>query len=315
MFFSDLMEKIEFGVFLVPEGHGFDALKKQALTCDALKYQSLWISDHLLGMYNSPLSPRYECWTLVTALATLTKKIKMGQLTLAVPFRNPALLAKMAATLDVMTGGRMILSIGAGWHKREFESYGYHLGSKQSRIKRLDEAAQIIKLLWNEEAPSFKGRYYEINEAYCNPKPVQKPYLPLMIAGGGEQLTLRTVARYADMSNYATWVGTPSEFRHKTEILNEHCDKVGRNPEEIKKTWASFVIIDENLETVKKNARKFYSSVPWARKGGLIGTPETIIQQIAEYIDEGVSQFILSFLGGDWEKEANLFTDKVMLEF
>jgi alkanesulfonate monooxygenase SsuD/methylene tetrahydromethanopterin reductase-like flavin-dependent oxidoreductase (luciferase family) len=309
------MKKINFGVFLVPEGHGFETLKNQALTCDSLKYQSLWISDHLLGMYNSPLSPRYECWTLVTALAALTNNVKMGQLTLATPFRNPALLAKMAATLDVITDGRMILSIGAGWHKREFQSYGYYLGSKQSRIRRLDEAAQIIKLLWNEESPSFKGKYFEIKEAFCYPKPVQKPYLPLMIAGGGEQLTLRIVARYADMSNYATWVGAPSEFRHKTEVLNEHCDRVGRNPEEIEKTWAAFVIIDENLDIAKKNAQRFYSNVPWAREGGLIGTPEMIRQQIAEYIDEGVSLFILSFLGGDWDKEANLFAEKVMHEF
>ena len=159
------MNGVDFGVFLGPEDNKYETLKTRALIEDELGYHSLWVSDHLLGMYDSPASPRLECWTTVAALGAATSNMMLGQLTMAAPFRNPALLAKMAATLDVVTGGRAILSVGAGWHEGEFNSYGYDYGSKRSRAGRLDEAAEIIKLMWTEETPSFEGRYYRIREA------------------------------------------------------------------------------------------------------------------------------------------------------
>ena len=145
----------------------------------------------------------------------------LGQLTMEAPFRNPTLLAKMAATLDVVTGGRAILSVGAGWHKGEFNSYGYDYGSKRSRAWRLDEAAEIIKLMWMEETPSFEGRYYRIREARCSPKPIQKPHMPLMVAENGERLTLRTVARHGDMSNFAEWVAHPRHSGIRLRCLKD----------------------------------------------------------------------------------------------
>lgn len=307
---------IDLGVFLGPEDASYETLRSRALVCDDLGYHSLWISDHLFGMYESPASPRLECWTTVTALASVTERVKLGQLTLATPFRNPALLAKMAATLDVITGGRAILSIGAGWHRGEFDGYGYRFGSMRSRWERLDEAARIIKLLWSEESPSFEGKHYSIDGAYCSPKPVQQPHLPLMVAAEGERLTLSTVARYADMSNFAQWVGTPEEFRHKAEVLDRHCERVGRDPDEIRKTWAAFVFIDEMEEDAERMARAFFSGRDVEPPSmGLVGTPETITERINEYVEEGASLFILSFLGGDWEKEARLFRDEVAPNF
>ncbi len=307
---------VDLGVFLGPEDTTYETLRSRALICDELGYHSLWVSDHLVGMYESPASPRLECWTTVTALASITEKVKLGQLTLATPFRNPALLAKMAATLDVITGGRAILSIGAGWHRGEFDGYGYRFGTIRSRWERLDEAARIIKLLWAEEAPSYKGKHYSIDGAYCSPKPVQEPRLPLMIAGGGEKLTLRTVAKYADMSNFAQWVGTPEDFGHKVDVLNRHCERVGRDPDEITKTWAAFVFIDEREEEAERMARAFFTNRDVEQPSmGLVGTPEMITDQLNQYVAKGATLFILSFLGGDWEKEASLFRDEVSPHF
>ena len=206
---------------------------------------------------------------------------------MAVPFRNPALLAKMAASLDNITDGRVILSIGAGWHTDEFKGYGYDFGSLGSRSRRLEEAAHIIKILWNKEHTNYLGKYYRIDGSYCNPKPVQKN-LPLMIAVGDEKRTLRTRAR----------TGSPKAFREKTEILYKHCETEDRKPEEITKTWAAFVFIDETMKKAQEKAAKAYPDASWAKEGkGLIGTPESIRHDIYRYKEAGVDMIILSFLG------------------
>ena len=303
---------VDFGVFLSPEVHTYPRLRVMAEKTEELGYHSIWVSDHLHGMYGDQGARRYECWTLGTALAAVTERVRFGQLTLAAPFRNPALIAKMAATLDSITGGRVILSIGAGWHRDEFNGYGYDFGSRASRSTRLEEAAHIIKLMWNKESPSYTGKYYSIDGAYCNPKPVQNP-MPLMIAGGGVKRTLRTAARYADMTNYGEWIGTPEDFRVKTEALIGHCDAFGRDPDAITKTWAAFVFIDETDDGARGKASRAYPDAEFVREGkGLIGSPETIRQKIYEYMDAGVDMFILSFLGGEWKKEITLFKDEVI---
>ncbi len=304
----------DFGVFIPPEGYPYTEIKHMAQRTEELDYHSIWLSDHLHGMYESQAANRYECWTLGTALSAITTRVKFGQLTMAVPFRNPALTAKMAATLDNITDGRVILSIGAGWHSDEFKGYGYKYGSVGSRSTRLDEAARIIKLLWTEEHPSYTGKYYSIDGAYCSPKPAQNP-MPLMIAGGGEKRTLRTAARYGDMTNYAAWTGTPETFKAKTDVLLNHCEKEARSPDEITKTWAAFVFIDESLDAAKAKMEKRFEGITWAKPGrGLLGTPESIRQDIYRYVDAGAEMFILSFLGGEWEKEISLFREKVIPE-
>jgi alkanesulfonate monooxygenase SsuD/methylene tetrahydromethanopterin reductase-like flavin-dependent oxidoreductase (luciferase family) len=293
------MDGIEFGAFLVPEDNEYSTLRGRATLCDELGYDSLWVSDHLVGLYKGSDSPRLECWTTVAVLDAITEKTRLGQLCLAAPFRNPALLAKMAATLDVITDGRAILSIGAGWHGDDFNAYGYRFGNVRDRLERLEEAAQIIKLMWTQDAPSFEGKHYRIHEAYCVPKPIQKPCLPLMVAGGGERHTLKTAAR--------------AEFEHKTRILERYCRNVGRDPDEITKTWGAFVLIDERQEDAERTAKNFYTDQSRTSElRGLIGTPENIAQSLHEYTDRGATHFILSFLGGDFEKEATLFMEEVV---
>jgi alkanesulfonate monooxygenase SsuD/methylene tetrahydromethanopterin reductase-like flavin-dependent oxidoreductase (luciferase family) len=302
----------DFGVFIPPEGKPYSQLRKMAERTEKLGYDSIWISDHVHGMYGSQAGSRMECWTLGTALSAHTSRVRFGQLTMAVPFRNPALTAKMAATLDNITGGRVILSIGAGWHADEFRGYGYDFGSLGSRSRRLEEAARIIKLLWSEEKPSFDGKYYSIDGAFCNPKPIQDP-LPLMIAGGGEKRTLRTAALYGDMTNYSAWIGSPEAFAEKTDVLYKHCDRLGRDPDEITKTWAAFVYINEDDDSAWEVAYKNHPKERWENNGGgLVGSPETIKGRIEEYREVGVDYFILSFLGGEWKKEVNMFKEQVI---
>lgn len=313
---------VEFGVFINPERPRYHDILDDALHCEALGYHSVWISDHLIGMYSDPGDPRFECWTTTAALAAETSTVRLGQLVLCNPFRQPSLLAKMGATLDAISGGRLILGLGAGWHEGEFRAYGYPYEGAAARVGRLDEAAQIIKKMWTEEAPSFEGRYYRLDEAYCSPKPVQRPHPPLMLAGGGEQLTLRTVARHADISNFAAWLGSPGDFMHKSEVLRRHCVDVGRDFDEIRLSWANYTLIsgdrggaEMSLEQYTKNMQARYGGASGDRRPPLCGTPDKVIEQVQTYIDAGVTLFIHRFMGGGFREEARLFAEEVMPSF
>ena len=305
--------QIDFGVFLSPEMLNYSEMEKRAKYVDEQGFHSIWISDHLEGIYSNPSDPRLESWTALTALAARTSRVKLGHLTLVAPFRNPALLAKMATTLDVISEGRAILSIGAGWHEREFRAFGYEFGDLRSRSDRLEEAASIIKKMMTEENPSYSGVHFSIDEAYNNPRPVQKGGVPLMIAGEGEKRTLRTCALYGDMSNYAIWRGSANDFRRKTMVLESHCHEIGRDPEEILKTWPAFTFIGSSNETALHNAKNYFTDR--GKIGGLIGTSETMVQKIYDFIDAGARMFILSFLGPNWKMEVDLFNEEVVPEF
>lgn len=313
---------VEFGVFISPERPSYRDILDDVLYCEGLGYHSAWTSDHVIGMYQNPGDPRFECWTTTTALAADTSIIRLGQLVLCNPFRQPSLLAKMGATLDVISGGRLILGLGAGWHEGEFRAYGYPYEGAAARVGRLDEAAQIIKKMWTEEAASFEGQYYRIEDAYCTPKPVQRPHPPLMLAGSGEQLTLRTVARYADISNFAAWMGSPSDFKHKAEMLNRHCVRSGRDFDEIRLSWANYTLISEDrgsaemsLDQYTRNMQARYGDAAGDRRPPLYGTPDDVIEQIQAYIDVGVTLFIHRFMGEDFREETRLFAGEVIPSF
>ncbi|MBN2335119.1 TIGR03560 family F420-dependent LLM class oxidoreductase [Candidatus Bathyarchaeota archaeon] len=316
------MSDIKFGVFVSSERPSYRDILGDYLHCEELGYHSAWISDHVIGMYSDPGDPRYECWTTTAALAADTSTIRLGQLVLCNPFRHPSLLAKMGATLDSISGGRLILGLGTGWHEGEFRAYGYLYESPATRVRRLDEAAQIIKKMWTEEAPSFEGRHYSIDEAYCSPKPVQRPHPPIMLAGSGEQLTLRTVARHADISNFATWMGSPGDFRHKAGVLRGHCAEVDRDPREITMSWACYTLIsgdsggaEMSLGRYTKNMQTRYGNTAGDRRPPLCGTPDQIIEQVQEYIDAGVRYFICRFMGENFADESRLFAEEVAPSF
>jgi F420-dependent oxidoreductase-like protein len=313
---------IEFGVFIPPERPSFRDILSDVLRCERLGYHSVWTSDHVIGMYANPGDNRFECWTTLSAIAGATSRIGLGQLVLCNPFRHPPLLAKESATLDAISGGRLILGLGTGWHEPEFRAYGYPFESPATRVRRLDEAAQIIKMMWTQERPSFKGKHYQIEEAYCAPKPVSKPHPPLMIGGGGEQLTLRTVARHADISNFAAWRRPPEEYSRKRAILEKHCRRIGRDPDEIRGSWAAYILIKEGREEAEKAIGEYTRRMsatsdrpPESLRPPIAGTPNECIEQIQRYIDVGVSLFILRFMGDDFEADSETFAKEVAPAF
>ena len=187
-----------------------------------------WLFDHFMPLGPDPTGPCLEGWTLLAAFAAQTERIRVGQMVTGNTYRHPAVLANMGATVDIISHGRLDFGIGAGWNELEHSSYGIPLPAPGDRIRMLGEACEIIRRMWTEVTPTFEGRYYQVHEARCEPKPVQKPLPPFVIGGSGEKLTLRVVAQYADIWNFVG--GSVEEFVRKCEILDEHCAAVGRDP-------------------------------------------------------------------------------------
>jgi F420-dependent oxidoreductase-like protein len=195
-------------------------------------FESGWTFDHFYPIYSDSAGPCLEGWVTLTALAQATKRLRLGTLVTGIHYRHPAVLANMAATLDIVSGGRLELGIGAGWNEEESGAYGIPLGTPRERSDRFEEACEvIIGLLSQEETSSFTGSFYELASARCNPKPVQQPHPPICIGGNGERRTLRTAARFAQHWNFVG--GTVEEFAHKRDVLHQHCADLGRDPAEI----------------------------------------------------------------------------------
>lgn len=304
----------------------YSTIEKTVLTAEKLGYHSFWYMDHL--MWKGSRLPwnikgsALECWTVLSALASVTKKIRLGSLVLCNSYRNPALLAKMAATLDVISKGRLEFGIGAGWWEDDYLAYGYLFPTASTRLAQLEEALQIVKKMWTQKKTSFKGEHYTIKDTVCEPKPLQSPHPPIWIGGGGEKLTLKLVAKYADGYN---WRATPNEYMKKIQVLRKHCDKIGRNFNSITKSLWIPIIIDKNEENVEKKIRnylkKFYTATTekstehisqseeeWLNRR-IIGTPDQCRERIQEYMKCGVEFFHLVFEGID---EIKLFKETVI---
>jgi F420-dependent oxidoreductase-like protein len=277
----------------------YDNLKRVWVEADSLGFHSGWLFDHLfeLPLFGPSHEPCLEAWTVLSALSSETRTLRLGVTVICVSYRNPALLAKMASTLDVVSGGRFELGIGAGWAETEHNAYGFRFGKPPERVARLEEAVTIIKKLWTEETSSFQGKYYSINEAVCEPKPVQKPGPPIWIGGSGEKRTLRAVARHADGCNF---IGlSVEEYTHKLDVLATHCDSVGRSIDDVRKSWQGGAIIGKNPAEVKSKlqaaAKRGEVNSAGIENHAIVGTPEQCIQRIGEYVDIGVDRFMLSF--------------------
>jgi alkanesulfonate monooxygenase SsuD/methylene tetrahydromethanopterin reductase-like flavin-dependent oxidoreductase (luciferase family) len=255
-------------------------------------FDSAWLSDHMIPWadWQRPDTDNLEGWTTVNYLMGMFKRLSFGHIVLCNSYRNPALLAKMAATLGVLAPGRFILGIGAGWMKDEYLSYGYDFPEPSARIEALDEGVQIIRKMWTENKVTFHGKHFKINDAYCNPKP--NPIPPIMIGGGGERLMLRVVASQADWWNELVPLG---QYRHKLDVLRDHCKRVGRTYDSIKKTWLGCVAIAETEDKAVQIAKgsPFTAS---SYETTITGTPEQVKQKLKEFADIGVEYFILRFL-------------------
>lgn len=200
---------------------------------DTLGYETAWLFDHFLPIFSDPTGPCLEGWTALSALAQATKRVRLGLMVTGNTYRHPAVLAKMATTVDIVSGGRLIFGVGAGWFELEHREYGIPFHTTGGRLQRLDEALTLIKLLWTEERASFSGKHFQLEQASFNPKPVQRPHPAILIGASGEKVALEIVARHAQMWNS---FGTPEVFRGKIVRLEEHCVRVGRNPAEIEKS-------------------------------------------------------------------------------
>ena len=257
---------------------------------EALGFDSLWVYDHFHNVPRPAHETMFECWTTLAAISQRTSRIKLGQMVGCSPYRNPGLLAKITSNIDVMSGGRLIWGIGAGWYEHEFTGYGYEFPKASDRIRVLRETVEIVKAMWSEPDVDYEGRHFTLKGAQCDPKPVQQPHPEILIGGGGEQLTLRVVARHADAANFG---GKPHERQHKAEVLQQHCEDVGRDYDEIRKTISSEVFIRETeQEIIDGGSRSFWGEPldSW-RAGNLVGTPEQVAERIKEYVALGCTGF------------------------
>ncbi|MCS7145100.1 MAG: TIGR03560 family F420-dependent LLM class oxidoreductase [Nitrososphaerota archaeon] len=245
----------------------YDIVRGVALLCEELGYDSLWLNDHFYEGWLPPerhTCPYLDCWTLLPALAVETEKIRLGSLVTSNTFRHPSLLAKMAATLNVISGGRLDFGIGAGDLPIEHHTYGIPYPSDRERISRLREALQVIIKMWTEEEPSFNGEFYQIREPPFFPKPIQKPHPPIWIGSiSGRRLIVRLAAEFAD--NFNVLDGSPESYAEKMKTLNKHCEAIGRNPDSIRRSWHGFVDMaikkdDHLLEETIRNLKSMVNA-------------------------------------------------------
>ena len=260
---------------------------------EALNYESIWVYDHFHTVPKPTQDPTYECWTLMSALSQTTEKVRLGQMCTCNSYRNPSYLTKVASNIDVMSNGRLEYAIGAGWYDHEYKAYGYKYPSDGERLKMLEESLIIYKLMTTEEEPKFEGKYYSIDGAINQPKPIQKPYPPLWVCGGGEKVTLKLLAKYGD---YGNWDVDVEGFIHKSNVLKQHCENEGRDYSEIGRTLHTNVLIANNEEELKTKISKLatYTNIPedYYYKRPLIGTKDKVFDTIGQFKDAGCTYLI-----------------------
>lgn len=286
----------------------WEETKKAALWAEEGGFDSFWLMDHFiqLPMLGPEDEPFLEGWTGIAALASVTGKIRLGTLVTGAPYRNPALLAKMASTIDIISQGRLFFGYGAGWFQSEFDQYGYEfVEPPYKRIKAMREALIIIKKMWTQARASFEGEYHTIREAILEPKPVQKPHPPILIGGGGEKYTLRYVAELGDACNL---FGSFEDVQRKLDVLREHCTDLERDYDEILKTKYEIYFVRETAAEIE--------AMPWTAEFnqsgfGLAGSVEQIVERVNRWRDQGIDYIILTAVQND-EETKQLLAEKVL---
>ncbi len=270
----------------------WDDIRASIEAMEAGRWNSLWFADHYLpppGRREEEHLPAYEGLSLIAAAAGMTEKLRLGHLVLGNTYRNPALVAKMAATIDHISHGRFVLALGAAWFKREHEAYGWEFPSMKERQDRFEEACALIRSLFKSNGPvDFKGHYYRLDQAPLSPGCFQKPHIPILIGGTGERRTLRTLAMYGDIFNLDGWAGggmALEHFRHKIGVLERHCDAVGRDPAEIRRTLLMPVYATDDAAA----AERFISGLG---PGTVAGSRSYVIDRIGEFAEAGVEEIM-----------------------
>jgi F420-dependent oxidoreductase-like protein len=289
----------------------YEAMTRVAQEAETQGFSSVWLYDHFHTVPTPMQEITFECWTSCAALARDTQHMRIGQMVTCNNYRNPALLAKMASTVDVLSHGRLILGIGAGWYEHEYLAYGYPYPSTRERLQRLDEAVQIILAMWTQDEPVFEGKYYQIRGAINQPKGAQKAHIPLLIGGGGEKVTLRLVAQYADACNIGGDIPT---IKHKLDVLKQHCEQIGRDYNTIRRTTLiDYCAIAETEEAaIAKLTPEERNNLDELLPESLIGTPATIRERLKEYEEAGIQEIIVRFVDAVQLDSIRMFAQECM---
>ena len=330
---------MRFGLF-VPQGWRLDlvgidpadqwsVMRDFALRADqGSSWDSLWVYDHFHTVPAPTEEATHEAWTLMSAFAAVTSRVRLGQMCTAMSYRNPAYLAKVAATTDLISGGRVEMGIGGGWYEHEWQAYGYGFPSAGVRLGRLDEGVQIMRQAWINGTATLEGKHYQVDGAIVRPLPLQEGGIPLWIAGGGEKVTLKIAAQYADYTNF---LGDPETFKAKSDILRGHCETLGRDFAEITRSSNYNVLLGENeaevAEKVKAwearlvphlGAAKAAEVVNGAVDGptSLVGTPDQAVEKLKAVEELGMTYAIGYFADAAYDRASiELFESKVIPEF
>ena len=275
----------------------FEHVVLLATTAEKAGFDSVYVMDHFYQLPNigPRTEPMLEAYTILPGIAARTAKVRIGALVTGVTYRNPALLAKIVTTLDVVSSGRAILGLGAAWNQDEHRGYGYQFPPVGERISRLEEALQICRAMFREEAPSFEGRYYQIHGAINSPRPIQPNGPPIMIGGGGEQRTLKLVAQYADMCNI---FGDVAMVRHKMDVLERHCETVGRDPGTIIKTRLGSLLIRKTDAEAERAFQQVLQrpgiNEEYVRSVFIVGGPDRVAEQAQKLLEAGLDGLIFN---------------------
>jgi len=289
---------MRFGIFTSLTFQTWPAVRDLWQHLERTGWDMACVSDHFMPNTKDREGPVLEAWSTLAALAAIVPRMRVGTIVLGNPYRHPAILAKMAAQVDIVTEGRLLLGLGAGWQRNEHEAYGIPYGTMRERLEKLDETCEVIRSLWTKHRSDFNGRYYQLSNAPLEPKPVQKPHPELMIGGGGERVTLRIVAKHADHWN--VW-GGPKILARKTAILEEHCRDVGRDSRTIGRSVNMALQFTDKQSEIDRLAEtvvsRLGSNPDDARDTCLAGTPEQIRQRVVELQQAGATAlFIPTFL-------------------
>jgi F420-dependent oxidoreductase-like protein len=306
---------IRFGVCLPQHGSSWTDVVSVAQACDRLGFDSVWAVDHFFGIPDAT-QPLFEGWTELTALAPLTSRVRLGHLVLCVSYRHPAVLAKMAATLDHVSTGRFVLGMGAGWHQQEYQAYGLPFPPIGTRLKELDEALTIVRKMWTEEPATFFGEQFHIEDAYCRPRPVQTPHPPILVGGTGERVLLRIVAEHATIWNNLGWAHR--DLARKLDVLRSHCDTVKRNFDEIEISQQTLGAVAETADEAERATDAILAEVPFLSGGRdliIAGTPEQCIERVRASLAMGATTLILSFGRNPRVEMLELFAARVASAF
>jgi F420-dependent oxidoreductase-like protein len=308
-----MARRIKFGITLPQFGATWTEARDMALLADEAGFDSVWVADHFFGVGgDDPL----EAWTEMAAVAAITRRVEIGFLVLCNSYRPPPLLAKMAATLDQIADGRLILGYGAGWFVMEYEAYGYPFPPVGTRLAQLEEGLQVLKAMWTDDQPTFHGRHYRIDDARCRPGPVRRPHPPILVGGGGEKVLLRLVARYADIWNNLGIAHR--ELPAKLDVLRRHCQRVGRDPDEIEVSQQTIGAIGRSADESRRRTEAVHQEIGFLTGAPELcptGTPGEIVARLRQSIEMGATTFIMSFGRHAAAEDVRLFGREVIPAF